>query len=769
MTPPRALRRPPRRAPRLVTAAFAAAAVVVGLLLPTAALAAPAPTPTPTPTSSLAPGTTAFALSPLGNGVVRPGSVLAVTVSLQNGTDAELPATTVTLSLGRTPLADRARLTAWLDGTGETPALEPVTTGVLEAVDPGSFQVRGLTVAADDPALAGLGAGVYPLAASYQDATGTVVTSTSALIVPRADDAAVGIGVVVPITAGPLGEGLLTADELAELTAADGELTEQLDAVTGTLAILAVDPAIPAAIRVLGSSAPESAVDWLTRLDALQNSRFALQFGDADVTAQMEAGFPRPLAPTSLTAYMDASDFSAPTPGPTASPTGTPTPTPTATPTPGSVFPSTDELLAVGPATRSAVYWPADGTATTEVVGSLGDLSTDDVAATTIVPSDTTRTGAGGGTVSAHGRVGDADVLVYDSDVSSALDDASGTEESWLRGAPLTAATAYLAFATAETGDALLVTVGRGDDRTRLGLGAAISAALTAPGVEPRTLPALAAGDPVAVELTDVAPSSGRADAASVLVGEESEIGRFATILDDPALLTGPERAEILQVLGVAWVGDDGWPAALADHRAQTADTLTSVALLPTSPSDLYGSRAGLQFWVRNDLPYPVNLVLYATRDNLRIDVQSETPVVATPESNTRVEVPVQARVGRGEVTLTLQLRSPAFVAIGDPETVEVNVWADWEGVGIAALAVLVGALLVIGVARTVLRVRRRGKKADAAEPAGAEEPDGDADAESAVEEQDTATAEAEPEEPGGDAVAAETDEHGSEPEETGK
>ena len=42
---------------------------------------------------------------------------------------------------------------------------------------------------------------------------------------------------------GPLGDGLLTASELETLTASDGSLRAQLDAVTGTPAILAVDPA----------------------------------------------------------------------------------------------------------------------------------------------------------------------------------------------------------------------------------------------------------------------------------------------------------------------------------------------------------------------------------------------------------------------------------------------------------------------------------------------------------------------------------------------
>ncbi|MEV4686679.1 DUF6049 family protein [Microbacterium sp. LWH3-1.2] len=722
MISPRAPRRAPRHAPRLVTAGLAAVALLAGLVLPAPAIAADStPTPSPTATSAIPAGTTVFTLSPVANGIVNPGDALSASISIQNGTDAEMAPTTVTLSLGRTPIADREDLGDWLDGTPTDVALEAVATDEIAAVEPGGFQVRGITIAADDPALAGLAPGVYPLAASYPGTDGTV-TSTSTMIVPPAEATDVGIGVIVPITAGALSDGLLTAEQLAELTAPDGDLTNQLDGVTGTAAILAVDPAVPASIRVLGTSAPESALEWLARLESIQNSRFALQFGDADVTAQLQAGLPRPLQPTSFTAYMSESNFATPTPTPTPTPAPSDAPTTAPTPQPDSALPSTDELLTVGPATRQGVYWPAEGTADAEIISRLTDIATTDgTAPATLIPSSTTDAGSDGRTVSAHGRVGAGEVLVYDSDVSAALDDASQQEVSWLRGAPLTAATAYLAFAAAETNGPLLVTVGRGDGRSRVELGAAISAAFSAPDVTPRTIATVAAGEALDVELTGVESSPERAAAASALVADEGELARFATILDQPSLLTGPERADILQVLGVAWIGDTTWPTVLAEHRAATAGTLDSVALLPTSPSDLYGSSAALRFWVRNDLPYPVNLVLYTTRDNLRLDVQGETPIVATPQSNTRVEVPVQARVGRGDVTLTLQLRSPAFVAIGDPQSVEVNVYADWEAVGIAALAALVGILLLFGIARTVLRVRRRRKATDAAAPGGAD------------------------------------------------
>ena len=710
-SPPR--RRPPRRVPRLAVVA-AALTVLTALLLPAAAAAAPSPSPTPTPSPSVPAGTTVFTLSPVSNGIVRPGEALTVSVGLQNGTDAALPPSAVSLSIGAAPLADRDALSAWLGGDLSGVSLTVAGGAALEAVDPGSEQVAAITVAAADSALAGRAPGVYPLAASYTAASGTV-TSTSVMIVPADDRPEVGIGVIVPITAAPLEGGLLTADELAVLTAPDGELTAQVDAVTGTTVILAVDPAIPAAIRVLGTAAPESATAWLARLDALPNSRFALQFGDADVTAQLQSGLPRPLAPTSFAAYMTPADF------PPATPSPTPTPSPTATADPENPLPDTADLLAVGEPSRAAVFWPADGTADSAVVTRLGELGDGDTPALTILPSTTTTAGAGGDSVSARGRVGDAGVLVYDEAISSALHEASLREMAWLRGAALAEATAYLDFATAESDGPLLVTLGRDHERSRVGLATAIATASAAPNVAPRTLGGLAASEADPLELTDIEDAADRAAAASALVADEGQVARFATILDEPSLLTGPERAELLQLLGVRWVGDEAWPTALTAHRTSTAETLDSVALLPTSPSDLYGSNASLRFWVRNDLEYPVNLVLYTTPDNLRLDVQTETTIVATPQSNTRVEVPVQARVGRGEVTLALQLRSPTFVAVGEPETVRVNVWAEWEGVGIAALAVVVGTLLVIGIVRTVLRVRgRKPADQDAAAPGDA-------------------------------------------------
>ncbi|MFH8252850.1 DUF6049 family protein [Microbacterium sp. B2969] len=707
------------RARRRRASLAAVAGLVAVLLTPLAAVPAQASvplassTPSPTPTPSPVAANPVLTLAPISNGVLHDGDHLTASVTLTNDTVAATPVGTVSVSLGSQRLADRVALDAWLAGGVDDDSLSEVASIPFVSVDAGDSQTQG--VITEQP-ITGLAPGAYPVLATLTTAAG-VYTATSVVVVPDAAIGPIGIGVVVPVTADATAEGLLTSDELQDLTGPEGSLTNQLDAVAGTDAILAVDPAIAAAIRVLGTSAPETATAWLTRLEALPNTRFALQFGDADVAAQVKAGIVPPLKPASLQSYMDPADF-LPAPSSTATPGPTATATPPTDPT-VPVYPDNSALLDIGTA-RAGVFWPATGTAGGDVVEALGGVTVDDQQGLTLIASTSTDTGSEGATVAARGADGDDPVLVYDSAISRELHAASTMDAAPLRGAHLAAATAYLSFAVAATGGTpLLVTVDRGEDRSRVALRTAISAALEAPSVAAVTLGTLANASPHGVEVADVAPDAARVAAASALVSDEDALGQFATILDNPNTITGPERAEILQLLGNEWrATPDGWTAALASHREESATTLDSVGILRASPIQLITSGAVIPVWVRNDLPYPVNVTLFATPDDLRLEVQRTTQVVAQPQSNTRVEVPVQAQIGSGDVTIALELRSPTGVLIGDPQTREVHVRADWEGIGIIVLAVLAVLFVAVGVVRTVLRRRARRKTDATTEPA---------------------------------------------------
>ncbi|WP_136586387.1 DUF6049 family protein [Microbacterium hydrothermale] len=691
---------PRRPRTRRLLATLATLALALGIAAPaTAAAAAEA---TPSPSASASPAT--LAAAPAANGILRSGDSLSVVATLSAGSTGTT-STPVALSLGRGALTDDAALQRWLSGDATGVSVQQVATGTVDATSSGSQTTTTLSVPATDASLAGLAAGVYPV-----QVTAAGLSATSVIVVPADTGAQTPIALVVPITAAPMTRGLLTANELAELTAVDGALSAQLDAVDGTGATLAVDPAIPAAIRVLGSAAPPTAVAWLQRLLGLPNDRFALQFGDSDVASQLRAGLSGPLAPTSLQTYMSAADFTQPAPAVSAA--STPDPSPASTPG-QPTYPSTAALLDIGTSTPN-VYWPATGSAGSDTVAALGALGSADDPAHVLVPS----TSVAGGARQAAAAVGGVSTPVYDAEVSRALADAAGQNDATFRGASLAAAQGYLALARATTGaQPVLAVLDRGTDRSRVSLRATLGLIATAPGFAGSRLAAVASSPASEITLTDPVVDDARVGDVGALLDDEQVIDRFATILDQPELLTGRERAEVLQVTSISWTGDAA-RQAVSDHRDATRTTLDSVGIL-SSDFRLVSSSAPLRPWVRNDLPWPVTVVLSVRPDDARLRVQPRTTVDAQASANTRVEVPVEARIANGEVSVDLQLFSPTGEPIGQPQAVDVEVRAEWESIGLIVIIVLVVAFLSLGVVRTVARRRR----AAAAPPDDAEPP----------------------------------------------
>lgn len=729
MTSPASGASAPRRrlTQRLIASSVIAATLGVLLVVGAAPAAAAretgvvdaASSPSPTAASS---GGVELILAPGSNGVLRAGQSLDATAVIDNPAASAAPATRIELQLGDASLPDRASLQRWLNGDGTAAGFTGLTGADAGSTDADSRQSVALSVGGDNPALAGRGAGVYPLRATAT-VDGTALTAESVVVVPADGAAPVPLGAVVPITAGAAVDGVIDADTLTALTSVGGELTALLDAVDGTEAILAVDPAVVASIRVLGTAAPTTALDWLDRLLSLPNSRFALQYGDADLAVQLQAGLAAPLQPTSLRAYMAAANFAGAAAVGAAAATAGPDPAPTETQSPdGVTYPDLATLLDIGRSARLGAYWPATNSAGAEVAASLGALGVDGAPSLTLVSSASTAGGGSGATVPARATAGDAQLLVYDSAASTSLHAASGIDEASERAASLVAATAALTFASTEAaGRPLLVTVDRGEERSSVALRAAITAAFSAPGVAPAGLDDLVALAPEPVQIAEIPADAARVDQLAQLVADEAAVGQFATILDDPAMLTGPERAEILQLAGVAWRADASAAAdAVSEHRAATATTLDSVGILSTS-FILASTGGDWRPYVRNDLGYAVNVELLARPDDLGLVVQERTAVRASANSNTRVEVPVQSQVGNGNVQVSMQLYSPTGVAVGAGETASVEVHAEWETIGLAVLGALMVLFLVGGVIRTVRRRRTRRAEQEAAEPDAAE------------------------------------------------
>ncbi|WP_194764366.1 DUF6049 family protein [Microbacterium sp. UFMG61] len=643
------------------------------------------------------------------HGTVAPGSATTASLTVQNDSTTRLSSGRIVLEVSRTPLADDAAVDSWLSDDEASGSFDEIGADTTAPVDPEGTVTSSLFIPPE--ALADLGPGVYPLRASLSGAQSDgadAVTSTSVLIVT--DVAASPVAVMVPITATPESGALLTADELATLTGTDGDLTAVLEGVAGTAAVLAIDPAIPAAIRVLGSSAPETAREWLLQLDELPNERFALQFGDADAQAQAQAGMPDLLQPTSLAPFLNPADFTSAPAGP-GGPDATASPTPT--PTDGPVLPTDEQLTTIEKA-APGILWPRSDVS----IENLATFSTYVDGPSTTVLSSTSVEATAGARATIDGR----DVLVSDAAASEALSDAAGEDDQAARQSSLAEANAHLYLSGHANAFApLLVALDRDETRSD----EALRESITAVDSLGFGLGALEVSPAAPATLTSDADEA-RAASLRTMLDSEPTLTQFATILDDPQLLLSPTRMQILRATGVG-LSDNAFATAVASVHEATQDTLDAVDIPPASTIQLLSANADLPFSVRNDLPWPVNIRLSVYPSDARLDVEPVTPWTVQAGTTARVKVPVSARVGSGEVSLRLELSSPTGVPISQPETVRVAVRAEWETIGLVVFGGLIVLLLGLGIIRTVTRKRREAAEVTDAEAEAAGEQDAEA------------------------------------------
>jgi hypothetical protein len=269
----------------------------------------------------------------------------------------------------------------------------------------------------------------------------------------------------------------------------------------------------------------------------------------------------------------------------------------------------------------------------------------------------------------------------------------------------------------------MLATLDRGWPPTAAGLGNALDAAFALPTVNAVSLAQTREEERADTAIGGFEPDSARIGAAKLLIDREKQLGTFSSVLAVPELLTGRERAQILALLAVDWRDTpDEWTAALVDHNQQTTDLLGSVSILNPSDVLLVGNESAIPFGVRNDSPYDIAVEVTAVPSNIRLDVGAPQTIEVAAESRQTVRVPVKAQLGNGDVSLTVTLSALTGERVGQPVTATVAVRADWEGIGSVIAVLLVVAMLVAGIVRTVLRRRehRAGKVAAAADAAAA-------------------------------------------------
>ncbi|MCX7522772.1 DUF6049 family protein [Microbacterium sp. STN6] len=660
-------------------------------------------------------------------GVLKPGIDLVVSAMISNSGSAPVDAGSISVWLADGSLTTRDALSDWSDGTDRPDGVRSLGTATAGRVEPGSTTTVRITVPSTAVALTRDRAAILPLGASLSAGTKAVASGHGALLWQPADAGKrTNLAIAMPITVPAGSKGLISAADLATYTAANGLLSRQIDGLDGHPDVaIGLDPMILASIRVLGSSAPESALEWRQKLLNLPNDVFPLQYGDADAAGEVQAGVTELLKPTSLAWAMKPSDFQAPpdhvgeTPEATSKAPASPTPTPTSTS--GPALPTLDELLS-WPYTMSGIVWPADGTvrAADLPVFAANGLKT------TIVSGSNTSMGEVKTTPNAAFSAGDNTVIAADDAVSNALRSAVGATSPTAWNRAMSQLGAELELVGQEKGPearTILATLSRGWPADSLRLSLTLDALASAPWVSSVSLPAaLDAAPTPGVTIKDAPETAQHVAGIRQLLTTEKNLNAFATLLDDPTTLTGPTRANLLALLGVSWFNaQNDWPSALAANTKSSAAILDSVKIVPASNVNVFSTEAPIPVTVENGFSQRVNLVLQTRPSNARLEIDGNATQTVQADSRATMRVPVKANLGNGKVKLYLQLYSPTGVAIGDEASIPVEVHAEWEGVVALALAIIVVGLFGFGIVRNLLRHRAEKR----AEPHG----DGEADA----------------------------------------
>lgn len=645
---------------------------------------------------------------------------VTLSVEIENATGEALAPGAVRLVRASETIDEDDEVDTWLaaDADGE-PGIDaqsvPLAEGESRALSAGGASVVSFTVPAEAFAeiagspVIGLGAELVVGDTVVASGTGTFANSG----VPAAGS--VALSVVAPLTIPTTSEavGLIDAERLETWTGPTGLLTRQLDALAGRRVAIGIDPRIIASIRVLGTSAPTTATEWLNRLANVPNEVFPLAYADADLAAQAQLDLPGLLAPISFSDALDPANFTAPAEGATPAPGDT---TPTPAPTPGEV-PSTEELLA-WPYTRTDLAWPADDTVR------AGDLAVFDAAGLTtalLAPGNVEPVDA---PASASATIDGSTALAADSDLTRPLRAAAAatTDTEWRAATGQLLAELALDAGTART--TMLATLDRGAGSQSARVAAVIDEIAASGWSSLAGLADAIGAPPQARTLVERSETEDRLGAISRMVDLEADVTEFASVLGDERLLTGPTRRDVLSLLDVAWLADPAaWSSVVSEWMATQRRVLGAVSVVPSSPILVVSSETGVPMSVENGLPYPVTVVVSVDPSNGRLVVEDRMEVTVEAGSRSSVRVPVVAGVGNGDVSLVVSLSSLSGVPIGSTVTIPANVQADWEGLGAGIIATIVVLVFGIGIWRNIRRRRRERAAAEASPvPAAAHE-----------------------------------------------
>lgn len=632
-----------------------------------------------TATTAYAGGETRITLlsAPASSGIARPGEPLSVRVTITNTGDSATPELALALHVEGARAARPERLEQWLTGATIDTDARTVQTATLSPLEPGASAVLDLIVPASRGVVTG-GFGARLAEVSAQQDDQLVASDRTALVwVPdTAAPPAVDTVFIAPISTPGIRDGLLDAETLARLTAPAGDVTRQLDAIAGRPVLVAIDPRLVASIRLLGSSAPETARAFLDRLTAIPNETTLLPWSDADLLAVLAAGGEVPQPEGARGEPLVDGD------GGVAE---------------GGGLPADLDLgtVASWPVTLDNLLW-AEAGLTAELLAPLAEAGVQ----TLIAPSsalegpEVVQTGEGLRIV----RAGAA--------LSSAARDASTASSQQRFDRAVAQVSALLAsHAATRSSEPVVIALGRDElpssDRLIDTIARTVSLPWSTAGTASAVLTQPAADATVIGAPLDEA----RVTAVTAALAAESADRAFAAVATVPEVITDPRRLGLLAALS------QGWGAravtALDGFVAESTRLRSSIRVAESSAITLLADRASLPVTIQNDLDVAVRVFVLVDPDTTQLRVTDpRVEVVVEPRSQTRALVPVES-LTNGQVAITVTLRDGTGAQVGEPTRVSLNLQAGWETAGTIALGGAVVLLLVVGIARDIRKRRR--------------------------------------------------------------
>jgi hypothetical protein len=605
-----------------------------------------------------------------------PTDVLSVTITVTNKSSEDVPAGEAVVTAPSDVIAQVSELDAWLaSADGSSTPGRFLSTVEIPAVAAG----KSVSVVQELPlSLGRFGSAWGPrgLALNYEADPASASARSVFVWTPTEAPGKTAFSGVMSIIAGPSSSGLYTAEELTTFTGPDGVLTRQLDVVKGHSVALGVDPRILVSLEILGAQAPESATLWLAELAALPQETFLLSYADADISAQAQAGASTLISPDNadVVQAIDVDPAATATPVPSESPSAV-----------KDVFLRFEEKI-------KNLGWPAAHS----VIGSDLPVFAGNGLNSLILSSTNLATS---GDSPSSGVLSGSTVAVTTSGLSSALS----------RGdLPRAGAYAAAGLLDGSTSGRMFAELAR-DETSLTALGKqqlTLSAFSALPWVGSGTLSGALSSASTGLSLADSAESSTRITTVQGLLSRNNAVAEFSTIAENPALITSPAARDLAAVLSVSWLGEKSWSEAVNENLRSTTAVLNSVAVSTSSTVNMVGGQANIPISVRNALTQPVTVVVTADPSNGRLLVDGGETITIQPESQAKARIPVKAQVGNGSVTLTVTLSSTSGVVIGQPSVIPINVRADWETWGLAALGVAFAGLITAGVLRTLRRRR---------------------------------------------------------------